>query len=166
MSAHAWIVMGLCFDIVGALLLSVEAVKVRNLESAIDVVVRFTQKITAIDVGESSTEKAAWVYLPTALLSGLASGSVVLLIFVAGKLTAGSSSHQALVALALVAVGLTALFLVVVAAAFILFTLTLLAEAAVAGIAIVEARTADGTIGIVGAATLVMGFSLQIVGVA
>jgi ribonuclease HI len=161
--AHVWTIIGLSVDIVGALLLSVEAIKVRNLESAAGRLVRITHRITIVHAADREPERVAWLG-PAVFWSTLTVTSVLLLTFIGGRLPSERSWQWVLAVVGLAVLGVLALFFVAMAAAFLLFALTLLAEAAVRGVAVVDTRTADGTIGIVGAGMMVLGFSMQIIG--
>jgi hypothetical protein len=185
---------GLVFDIAGALLLSAEAIKVRNLERLVMrtqavvsrlVFVQISPEGWAIGLGqrvalpvanESSKQQPAlnddrglwWrrmkIIGTTLLISVvLGAGLVWLWLLLIARIDAGPIGHSALFALLLLPLGLVSLLFLFALTSSALGTVLLLVEASVAAVAVFERRTADGTVGIVGAFFLIAGFACQFV---
>lgn len=186
---------GLIFDIAGALLLSAEAIKVRNLERLVTRTQSLMARVAfvqispdggfAIGLGQSlslgteresvdrppfeRTEHGPWnqrmkLILGTLLVSLVAgTGLVWLWLLLVARIGEGPTGQSALFALLLLPLGPVSLFFLVVVLSSALGMLLLLVEASVAAVAVFERKTADGTVGIIGAVLLIAGFACQFV---
>lgn len=154
MDSHDWTVLGLVIDIVGALLLSVEAIKLENVRKLRDNVLIVMRRRLRQETGLG------------AILAGLT--LAVILSFILAAITGDDDSGGFWSAVAFTAAVLAALAIAVI------FTEPLIRMvsaplAAVISVMLwvldyIDRKTPDGTIGVIGAALLVCGFTFQAIG--
>jgi hypothetical protein len=158
-----WTKLGLVIDMAGALLLSIEAVKVRNLDAAVKRANARMQWFGTKAPGGRTTLPGFLILfgVPGAIL---VVGAALLVGLLRGQIADRGLPLRILAAVAAIGAVLAMLlgaFLVIFAA---LGAILRISEAAVKSIGVVDRRTADGTIGIIGAGLLILGFVLQFVG--
>jgi hypothetical protein len=160
-TSHDWTVLGLAIDMVGALLLSVEAIKLENLRTLRNNLFERMRKDIRADIS------------PVPFI-----GAFVLIVG-GGLLLLGNyrpkkiidlpawAEPLALVVVAVVVVPVTAIVLVALIFAVSLAISATLTIGLTGGIWVldyIDRKTPDGTIGIIGATLLVLGFAFQLAG--
>jgi hypothetical protein len=187
----AWTLSGLCCDIIGALLVAVEAVKLSNIRALRDRVFeplhRAVQPIPIVwEEGESHGPRRSdwfgrWILAPwwpwLAFHAFMAAMPIVLLDVLlrrAGLHLIGDAydayarsfaSHPYWIKAVLVFVAVcAALILTVTLGEFMHQTLLAVCALPIKALTFIDRKTPDGTVGIIGAVFLVVGFSLQVVG--
>lgn len=163
MSNDSWTILGLSIDMVGALLLSVEAVTLRNIRRMRDMLVHWIEhrRIVLVVIG-----LGAWFLLhyslPFAIIGAVDPDAI-------REIDDGLADHYLffwfpepgwLMVVVIVSwVVLTPFWVVVtwMMAMFILGGFVGLLE-------FIESKTPDGTTGVIGAVLIIVGFTLQIVG--